>query len=82
MKTLYEMKVEALAALASVRPGDIKVDTIRETAIDIEVENDEAGFVLQEYPDGTVRRAYFFIGQHEVDLDDAELEAVANAIYS
>jgi hypothetical protein len=82
MKTLGDMKAQALGALADVRPEDIRVDTIRETAIDIEVENDEAGFVLQEYPDGIVRRAYFFIGQHELELDDAELRAVATAMYS
>lgn len=82
MRTLGEKKAEALARLASLPASDIRRDILQETAIDLDLGGDEAGFVVQAYPDGIIRRATFFIGRQEVPLTGADIQALAPFLHS
>jgi hypothetical protein len=80
MKTLGEMKAAALRDLAAITRADVKRARLEEKAIDLLDDHGvERGFVVQEYPEGIIRDAYFFIGQHRVTLYDDEIAAAVDA---
>jgi hypothetical protein len=81
MKTLYEMAQAALARLGDIEHEDIQVHDLRETVIELEFDGDVGGFVVQQYRDGDMRQAYFYIGLQEAPLSGAQLEAVMAFIY-
>ena len=80
MKTLGEMKAADLRDLAAITPTNIKRARLEETAIDLPEDHGvERGFVVQEYPEGIIRDAYFFVGPHRVTLYDDEIATVVDA---
>jgi hypothetical protein len=81
MKTLSEMKAAGLRDLAASTPANIKRARLEETAIDLpdDDQGDERGFIVQEYAEGIIREAYFFIGPHRVALCDDEIVTVVDA---
>jgi hypothetical protein len=80
MKTLGEMKAAGLRDLAAITRANVKRARLNETAIDLpDHHGDERGFIVQEYAEGIIREAYFFIGPHRVALYDDEIATVVDA---